>query len=141
MHELAPKCLLVDDEEPMLQMLSQYVEMLGFDPIIAHDGDEGIAAFREMHPSLVVSDIHMPNRNGLLLLRDIKELNPEIPVILVTGVLLNYKAALTQDPVQPDVLIEKPFSLDKLRQAIESLMPAIDRAWQTAVVAPNHIKH
>ena len=125
----------------MLQMLSQYVEMLGFDPIIAHDGDEGIAAFREMHPSLVVSDIHMPNRNGLLLLRDIKELNPEIPVILVTGVLLNFKAALTQDPVQPDVLIEKPFSLDKLRQAIESLMPAIDRAWQTAVVAPNHIKH
>ena len=125
----------------MLQMLSQYVEMLGFDPIIAHDGDEGIAAFREMHPSLVVSDIHMPNRNGLLLLRDIKELNPEIPVILVTGVLLNFKAALTQDPVQPDVLIEKPFSLDKLRQAIESLMPAIDRAWQTAVIVPSHNKH
>jgi CheY-like chemotaxis protein len=96
---------------------------------VAHDGDEGIAAFRSFHPSLVVSDIHMPNRNGLLLLRDIKEINAEIPVILVTGVLLNYKAAISHDSVQPDVLIEKPFSLDRLRDAIEMLKPAIDHAW------------
>ena len=132
MYDSTPKCLLVDDEEPMLLMLSQYVEMLGFDPVIAHDGDEGIAAFRACHPSLVVSDIHMPNRNGLLLLRDIREINPEIPVILVTGVLLNYKAALNRDLVQPDVLIEKPFSLDRLRLAIEQLKPAIDKAWNGA---------
>ena len=74
MPQITPKCLLVDDEEPMLLMLSQFVEMLGFEPVMAHDGDEGIAAFRKYHPSLVVSDIHMPNRNGLLLLRDIMDL-------------------------------------------------------------------
>jgi len=137
MPEIALKCLLVDDEEPMLLMLAQYVEMLGFEPVVAHDGDEGIAAFRKHHPSLVVSDIHMPNRNGLLLLRDIREINPGIPVILVTGVLLNYKAAMTQDPMQPDVLIEKPFSLERLREAIIRLKPAIERAWHSVSDSAN----
>ncbi len=130
MPDSAPKCLLVDDEEPMLLMLAQYVELLGFEPVIAHDGDEGIAAFRDCHPNLVVSDIHMPNRNGLLLLRDIKRLNPECPVILVTGVLFDYRAAMNRNPVQPDALIEKPFSLVKLQQAIENLAPAIRDAWK-----------
>ena len=125
----APKCLLVDDEEPMLQMLSEYIEVLGFDPVVAHDGDEGIAAFRTFRPSLVVSDIHMPNRNGLLLLRDIKEMNPECPVILVTGLLLNYRSDLDSNPVQPDWLIEKPFGLSQLQIVIEQLKPAIEHAW------------
>ena len=127
----APKCLLVEDEEPMLQLLSQYVEVLGFEPVTAHDGDEGIAAFRECHPCLVVSDIHMPNRNGLFLLRDIKELDPNCPVILITGVMLDYRAAITRHPVQPDALIEKPFPLDKLRKAIERLAPEIRKAMHT----------
>lgn len=125
----APKCLIVEDEEPMLMMLSQCIELLGFDPVVAHDGEEGIAAFRASHPSLVVSDIHMPNRNGLLLLRDIKKINPDCPVILVTGWFLNYQAEIYGDRVQPDALIEKPFDLDMLQSAIEQLKPAIDSAW------------
>jgi DNA-binding NtrC family response regulator len=129
MPDSALKCLLVDDAEPMLQVLAQYVELLGFEPILAHDGDEGIAAFRACHPSLVVSDINMPNRNGLLLLRDIKRMNPECPVILISGMLLDYRAAVSSNPVQPDVLIEKPFSLMKLQKVIEDLTPAIQKAW------------
>ena len=125
----APKCLLVDDEYSMLQMLEQYVEMLGFEPLLARDGDEGIAAFRRYHPSLVVSDIHMPNRNGLLLLHDVKKLNPECPVILITGLLLSYQSAISRDPVRADALIEKPFDLNKLKNAIEKLKPAIEKAW------------
>ena len=113
----------------MLRMLEQYVEMLGFDPILARDGDEGIAAFRKFHPSLVVSDIHMPNRNGLLLLHDIKKLNPDCPVILLTGLLSIYRSAISRDPVKADALIEKPFGLNKLKSAIDQLKPAIERAW------------
>ena len=62
MPDSALKCLLVDDAEPMLQVLAQYMELLGFEPILAHDGDEGIAAFRACHPSLVVSDINKIGR-------------------------------------------------------------------------------
>lgn len=124
------KCLLVDDDENMLAMLSACVERLGFEPVIAHDGDEGIAAFRENNPCLVVSDIHMPNRNGLLLLQDIKSEQPQIPVILITG-YVHYRAALNMETARPDAFMEKPFTLDHLQETIETLEDAIQRARNT----------
>jgi DNA-binding NtrC family response regulator len=123
------KCLVVDDSESMLRVLSMFMEHLGFDPIIAHDGDEGISVVREQHPDLVVSDIHMPNRNGLLLLEDIKTLNPDLPVILITG-YMHYKSDVNSVTTQPDAFMEKPFTLDELKETVASLKPAIDRAWQ-----------
>lgn len=124
------KCLVVDDNDNMLKLLSMFMEHLGFDPVVAHDGDEGISAVREHKPSLVVSDIHMPNRNGLLLLQDIKSLNPALPVILVTG-YINYKGDLNLIKVKPDAFMEKPFTLEQLREKIEGLQPAIEAAWET----------
>ncbi|MBU0692912.1 response regulator [bacterium] len=128
MTETHPKCLLVDDDETMLTMLSQCVEALGFEPVVAHDGDEGFSAFREVHPNLVVSDIHMPNRNGLLLLNDIKSANPNVPVILITG-WLHYRAAINMETAKPDAFMEKPFSIGHLQKTIEGLRVEIERAW------------
>ena len=76
----------------------------------------------------MVSDIHMPNRNGLLLLQDIRALNPELPVILITG-YMNYKSDMNSASLQPDLFMEKPFTLDELRLAVDKLKPAIARAW------------
>jgi len=126
--ETLPKCLLVDDDRSMLKVLSQCMEALGFEPITAADGDEGLTAFQENHPSLVVSDIHMPNRNGLLLLRDIKSSNPHVPVILITG-FIHYRAAVNLETAQPDAFMEKPFTIERLRSTVSRLRDAIERAW------------
>jgi len=123
-----PKCLLVDDSESMLNLLSMFMEHLGFDPVTAHDGDEGLSAVKEHRPQLVVSDIHMPNRNGLLLLQDIRNLNPELPVILITG-YMNYKSDMNSISVEPDAFMEKPFTLEQLKATVEKLQPAITGAW------------
>ena len=114
------KCLVVDDNSDMLQVLSDYVETLGFEPLKARDGDEAWEIYKREWPSVVVSDIHMPNRNGLLLMRDIKNHNPNVPVILITG-YFQYRKVL--DDIQPDGYLEKPFSLVDLRQAIERVTP------------------
>jgi DNA-binding NtrC family response regulator len=129
----SPRCLVVDDSESMLRVLSMFMEHLGFDPITAGDGDEGFALVREKHPDLVVSDIHMPNRNGLLLLQDIKTLNPDLPVILITG-YMNFKSDVNSISIQPDAFMEKPFTLDELKAQVEALKPAIEHAW-------NHVPH
>lgn len=114
------KCLVVDDDRAMLEMLAQCVQELGYEPIQAEDGDQAWAAFKLDHPALVISDIHMPNRNGLLLLKDIKESDADVPVILITG-WVHYKAAINMAPPRPNAFLEKPFSLDQLRSAIASL--------------------
>jgi CheY-like chemotaxis protein len=123
-----PKCLLVDDSESMLHLLCMFMENLGFEPLVAHDGDEGIAVVRNQHPDLVVSDIHMPNRNGLLLLQDIRQLNPDLPVILITG-YMSYKSDLNSISVEPDAFMEKPFTLEQLKETVSRLQPAIEHAW------------
>ena len=104
----------------MLEVLAQCVQDLGYEPIKAEDGDQAWSAYLEHQPALVISDIHMPNRNGLLLLKDIKDNEPTTPVILITG-WVHYKAALNMAPPRPEAFLEKPFSLDQLRQAIEGL--------------------
>ncbi len=114
------KCLVVDDDRHMLEMLAQCVQELGYEPILAEDGDQAYAAFEQQHPALVISDIHMPNRNGLLLLKDIKASDPNMPVILITG-WVHYKAALNMAPPRPEAFLEKPFSLDQLKQAMDGL--------------------
>ncbi|MCB9367342.1 MAG: response regulator [Calditrichaeota bacterium] len=114
------KCLVVDDDRGMLDMLAQCVTDLGYEPITAEDGDQAFSAFRQHHPVLVISDIHMPNRNGLLLLKDIKEDDPTVPIILITG-WMHYKAALNTASPRPDALLEKPFALDQLRKTIADL--------------------
>ncbi|MBL0062315.1 MAG: response regulator [bacterium] len=114
------KCLVVDDDRSMLEMLAQCVQELGYEPILAEDGDQAFMAFEQQHPALVISDIHMPNRNGLLLLKDIKACDPNMPVILITG-WVHYKAALNMAPPRPEAFLEKPFSLDQLKQAVEGL--------------------
>ncbi|NUO19517.1 response regulator [bacterium] len=114
------KCLVVDDDRSMLEMLAQCVSDLGYEPILAEDGDQAFLAFEQHRPSLVISDIHMPNRNGLLLLKDIKASDAATPVILITG-WVHYKAAINMAPPRPDAFLEKPFSLDQLRHAIEGV--------------------
>lgn len=127
MAESKGKCLLVDDDQTMLELLRTFMEHLGYEAVTAGDGDEGLAVYRREHPDLVLSDIHMPNRNGLALLADIKQINPDCPVILITG-FLHFKAVMNMDAVKPDMYMEKPFTLEQLRNAVESLAPALARA-------------
>ncbi|MCL4306461.1 response regulator [bacterium] len=115
-----PKCLVVDDDRGMLDLLAQCVTDLGYEPVLAEDGELAWTAFQLHHPALVISDIHMPNRNGLLLLKDIKESDPAVPVILITG-WVHYKAALNLAAPRPEALLEKPFSIDQLRKVIAEL--------------------
>ncbi|MBM3325157.1 MAG: response regulator, partial [Calditrichaeota bacterium] len=105
-------------------VLADFVRTLGYEPMKARDGDEAWEKFKRETPALVISDIHMPNRNGLLLMRDIKDCSRHTPVILITG-YFQYRKALGE--MEPDAYLEKPFGFDDLRLAIEkalSLAPA-----------------
>lgn len=100
------------------------MEMLGFEVLTARDGDEAWDVFQRECPSLVISDTHMPNRNGLLLMRDVKDHSPSVPVILLTA-YFQYRKLLNDfvHDLRPDGYLEKPLSLADLRRAIEKAMP------------------
>ena len=80
-----PKILLVDDEEEFVKTLAERLQLRGFEVQVAFDGERALHLVESQPPQLVVLDLIMPGIGGLDVLKQIKALNREIPVILLTG--------------------------------------------------------
>ncbi len=83
----APTVLVVEDDPTILQLLEVNFEMEGFIVVRAEDGELGLAAAREVHPDVVVSDVMMPKMSGLELVQALKAspATKSIPVILLSA--------------------------------------------------------
>ncbi len=79
--------LVVDDEKEIRDLLAHYLRREGFAPILADDGETGLAKIRREKPDLVLLDILLPNADGLEVLRSVRS-TPEIantPVVMLTA--------------------------------------------------------
>lgn len=77
--------LIVDDEPDIRELLAMLLEDLGYGTITARDGLDGLEVFRSRSPHIVLTDIKMPGKDGIALLKDIKALNPAAEVIMISG--------------------------------------------------------
>jgi len=82
---MAVRVLLVDDEREFVDALADRLETRGFAVTKAFSGEEGLARLREKEVDVVVLDVLMPVKDGVETLRDVKQLNPLIEVIMLTG--------------------------------------------------------
>jgi len=83
--EMPSKVLLVDDEREFIQTLSERLLMRDMGPAIAYDGESALNLIKEDEPEVMIIDLKMPGINGLEVLRKVKEIRPEIEVIILTG--------------------------------------------------------
>jgi DNA-binding NtrC family response regulator len=79
------KILVVEDKESMAQMLKETLELEGYEVIIAKDGAEGIKRIRDSKVDVVLTDLKLPRKDGLEVLRTSKEENHLTPVIVMTA--------------------------------------------------------
>jgi diguanylate cyclase (GGDEF)-like protein len=79
------KILVVDDEQDICTLISGFLSGEGYTVITAENGEEGLRRFKEESPDLVITDIKMPGRNGIDLLKDVKAADPSMDVIVLTG--------------------------------------------------------
>ncbi len=79
------KVLIVDDEADVRAMLRQMLERAGHRVVEAADGVEALERYRADRPDLTITDILMPNRSGLAAILEIRNLDPEAPVIAISG--------------------------------------------------------
>lgn len=82
MPEDKKRILLVDDEEGIQLLYREEFEEEGYEVISAYTGEEALQKFSQDSPDLVILDINMPGMNGIEVLRRMKEVNPNLPVIL-----------------------------------------------------------
>ncbi len=79
------RILVVDDEEDILYVLEGHLTRAGYDVTTARDGEEALGRFREGRHDLVIADVRMPKLDGLGLLKALREIDPVIGVIMITG--------------------------------------------------------
>ena len=114
--------LIVDDEEPIIEMLTTFVADLGYTPLVAQNGQLALDLARECGPALIITDLMMPVMNGAEL---IVALRAEAaaqgralpPIVLLTA---GSRRAASQLPVEAVLL--KPFDLTQLEQVIRRLL-------------------
>ena len=79
------KLLLIDDEESIRIALGRSLRSDGYEVLTAEDGKIGIEVFKAESPSIVLTDMKMPGMDGIEVLKNIKKINPEAEVIVITG--------------------------------------------------------
>jgi two-component system response regulator AtoC len=79
------RILVVDDEDKMRRLLEMALLAMGYDVVQAADGNEALARFAEGTFDLVLTDLRMPNLDGIGLLRALRERGEEIPVVVLTA--------------------------------------------------------
>jgi DNA-binding NtrC family response regulator len=105
--------LIVEDKESMAQMLRETLEAEGYRTVIAKDGAEGIKLIRDGHFDLVLSDLKLPRKDGIEVLKAAKTEDPRRPVIVMTA-FGTIETAVTAMKEGAYDFITKPFDTDLL---------------------------
>jgi signal transduction histidine kinase len=124
MQMMKKTILLVDDEADIREILSLFLEDLGYTVIMAENGVEALKQFRMTLPPLVISDIKMPGMDGIELLRKIKQESPDTEFIMITG-HGDMELAIISFQGQAADFITKPINVDVLEIALKKVCDKI----------------
>lgn len=123
------KILAIDDETDTLIFYSEVLEDGNFIPITATNGIEGLKKARAEKPDLILLDIMMPKKGGMMTYKELKR-DPDlkrIPVIIITGISkeVDFKKLLDRSStgrIVPEGHLEKPLTADDLIGAIRKVL-------------------
>ena len=120
---MSTKILIVEDEREIREGISEYLSEVGYDVMVAEDGQEGIDLFKSNEFDLVLLDIMLPKINGFGVLSQIREIS-DVPVMMLTAMTDDYSQIMSFNE-KADDYITKPFSVVVLHKRIEALQRRI----------------
>ncbi|UCE25492.1 MAG: response regulator [Candidatus Zixiibacteriota bacterium] len=110
--------LVVDDELLIRDLLYDFFTDQGWDISIAESGEKALEILRSKKIDLVLTDLKMPNMDGLMLTSEVRESYPDIPVVIMTGYPSVDSAVSALRQKVSDYII-KPFNINELYKVVE----------------------
>ena len=121
--------LLIDDDDALRSMLAKSLEFKGYTVHQAADGEEGVLLFNRLEPHIVITDLIMPNQEGLETIGIIAKADPEARIIAMSGdahlpngrVLATLSSLEIAGEIGARYIFQKPFELSDLLEAVGTL--------------------
>jgi len=121
---MSHRILLIDDEAPIRELLGRFLTTNGYRVSAVSSVHEALREVRRECPDLIVSDLQLEDGDGFEMIKEIKTLCPEAPVILLTGVL--FDQAVVDKVLSEGVsrYLEKTTPLSKVAETVKELLSA-----------------
>lgn len=113
--------LIIDDNDELRNIVKAAIEADGHTTATARDGVEGVQVFTDGRFDLIISDVFMPNKDGIQTIVEIREMDEEIPIITVSAGASFISASDTLDDacaLGANEVLTKPFAISELRAAV-----------------------
>ena len=125
--------LLVEDETALAQLIQEVLNSRGFKVTCATNGIEGWSLYKSIRPDIAIVDIMLPGKDGLSLVKDIRNSGDELPILFLTA-----RTALA-DVIQgleagADDYVKKPFSIEELMLRTKNLVKRTNKTLQGDVI-------
>lgn len=117
------KFLILDDEETITQLISQFLSELHALCDIAYDGKQGFEKNMQTRYDFIITDINMPNMNGIEFIKAIRQIDPVIPILIVSGIPQH---EIIKEAVESGAngFLKKPFEYQEMIDVIQKIMNA-----------------
>ena len=116
--------LVIDDEPRMIRVIGEILNKAGHEVVTAESGDEGIACIAKHAIDLVITDIIMPEKEGIETIGEIKQDHPDLPIIAISGGSLKGAGSYleTAAALGAAATLEKPFHSFELLQVVDEVL-------------------
>jgi len=116
--------LVIDDDRAVLHSLAAVLEAEGFNVLTAGDGKAGMSVFQQSRPDIVVTDIIMPNQEGIETIVQMRRARPDAKIIAMSGGgrIGNNDFLQIASTLGADFTLPKPFDPDHLTAAVHDLL-------------------
>ena len=119
--------IVIDDEDMICTLLRNYLEDRGYRVSVAHDGRQALDLFEQRQADLIITDIFMPEKDGLEVISALRKKRPEIPIIAMSGGNPTNKQDVLHiaKSLGAARIMDKPIELRELLATIHALLPPV----------------
>jgi DNA-binding response OmpR family regulator len=122
------RILIIDDDINLCLILHEVLRDEGYEVSVAADGAKGIKLQRTQPASLLITDIYMPNKEGIETIRDFREEFPSVPIIAMSGGgrLKTQGGLFTAKELGAAVILRKPFETSDLLRSVAAVLSGLE---------------
>jgi two-component system, OmpR family, response regulator CpxR len=132
------KVLIIDDDEELCELVSEYLTVEGFEVTAVHDGETGLTKARENLHDLVILDVMLPKKNGFDVLRELRP-DSTIPVLMLTARGDDMERIVGLE-IGADDYLPKPFNPRELVARLRAILRRVNLAQENQQVADENLK-